>query len=82
MGCLRTVSLILVRKEKFEFNRCFRNSSELENIIDKLLDKPEDNPSIFYTRNVFSYFGNFKRVNESKHGKCANEFESFLEYEG
>ena len=43
-----------------------------------MLDKYDDHPSIYYTRNIYRYFRNFKRVNRSDHGKRANEFINIL----
>ena len=52
----------------------FKDSDELDKFIDKILDKDDDHPSIYYTGNIYRYFRNFKRVNRSDHGKVANEF--------
>ena len=63
-------------------NRFFKNSDELARFIDKILDKFDDHPSIYYTGNIYRYFTNFKRVNRSDHGRGANEFNIIEEYEG
>ena len=62
--------------------RFFKNSDELAKFIDKILDKYDDHPSIYYTGNICRYFRNFKRVNRSDHGRGATEFNDILEYEG
>ena len=62
-------------------NRFFKDSNELAKFIDKILDKYDDHPSIYYSGNIYGYFRNFKRVNNSDHGKGANEFNNILEYE-
>ena len=67
---------------EIDTNRFFKNSDELAKFIDKILDKYDDHPSIYYTGNIYRYFRNFKRVNRSEHGKGANEFNNILEYEG
>ena len=67
---------------EIDTNRFFKNSDELAKFIDKLLDKYDDHPSIYYTGNIYRYFRNFKRVNRSNHGKGANEFNDIEEYEG
>ena len=50
--------------------------------VDKILDKYDDHPSIFYTGNLYRYFKNFKRVNRSKRGRGAEEFNNILELNG
>ena len=67
---------------EIDTNRFFKNSDELANFIDKILDKNDDHPSINYTGNIYRYFRNFKRVNRSDHGRGANEFNIIEEYEG
>ena len=67
---------------EIDTNRFFKDSDELAKFIDKILDKYDDHPSIYYTGNIYRYFRNFKRVNRSEHGRGANEFNNFLEYEG
>ena len=67
---------------EIDTNRFFKNSDELANFIDKILDKYDDHPSIYYTGNIYRYFRNFKRVNRSDHGRRANEFNNIEEYEG
>ena len=67
---------------EIDTNRFFKNSDELAKFIDKILDKYDDHPSIYYTGNIYRYFRNFKRVNRSDHGRGANEFNNIEEYEG
>ena len=67
---------------EIDTNRFFKDSNELAEFIDKILDKYDDHPSIYYTGNIYRYFKNFKRVNRSEHGRRANEFNNILEYEG
>ena len=67
---------------KIDTNRFFKNSDELAKFVDKILDKYDDHPSIYYTGNIYRYFRNFKRVNRSEHGRGANEFNNIEEYEG
>ena len=67
---------------EIDTNRFFKNSDELANFIDKILDKYDDHPSIYYTGNIYRYFRNFKRVNRSDHGRGANEFNNIEEDEG
>ena len=67
---------------EIDTNRFFKNSDELAKFIDKILDKYDDHPSIYHTGNIYRYFGNFKRVNRSDHGRGANEFNDIEEYEG
>ena len=62
--------------------RFFKDSEELAKFIDKLLDKYDDHPSIYYTGGIYRYFRNFKRVNRSEYGRGADEFNNILEYEG
>ena len=50
--------------------------------INRILDKYDDHPSIYYTGSIYRYFRNFKRVNRSEYGRGANEFNNILEYEG
>ena len=67
---------------EFNTNRFFKNSDELAKFIDKILDKYDDHPSIYYTGSIYRYFRNFKRVNRSEYGRGANEFNNILQYEG
>ena len=67
---------------EIDTNRFFKNSDELAKFIDKILDKYDDHPSIYYTGNIYRYFRNFKRVNRSDHGRGASEFNNIEEYEG
>ena len=67
---------------EIDTNRFFKNSDELAKFIDKILDKYDDHPSIYYTGNIYRYFRNFKRVTRSEHGRVANEFNNIQEYEG
>ena len=67
---------------EIETNRFFKDSNELAEFIDKILDKYDDHPSIYYTGNIYRYFRRFKRVTRSEHGRGANEFNNILEYEG
>ena len=54
----------------------------MANFMDKTPDKYDDQPSIFYTGNIFRSFRNFKRRNRSQYGRGANEHNKFSEYEG
>ena len=54
---------------EIDTNRFFKTSDELAKFIDKILDKYDDHPSIYYTGNIYRYFRNFKRVNGSEHGR-------------
>ena len=67
---------------EIDTNRFFKDSDELAKFMDKILDKYDDHPSIYYTGNIYRYFGNFKRVTRSEHGRGANEFNTIQEYEG
>ena len=67
---------------EIDTNRFFKNNDELAKFIDKILDKYDDHPSIYYTGNIYRYFRNFKRVNRSEHGRGADEFNDILEYKG
>ena len=66
---------------EMDTNRFFEDSDELAKFIDKTSVKYDDQPSIYYTGNVYRYFRNFKRVNRSEHGRGANDFYNILEYE-
>ena len=67
---------------KIDTIRFFKDSDESAKFIDKILDKYDDHPSIYYTGNIFRYFRNFKFVTRSEHGRGANEFNNIQEYEG
>ena len=67
---------------EIDTNRFFKDSDELAKFIDKILDKYDDHPSIYYTGNIYRYFRNYKRIIRSEHGRRANEFNNNLEYEG
>ena len=67
---------------EIDTNKFSEDSDEIAKFIDKILDKYDDHPSIFYTGNFHRSFREFKRVNISEHGRSANEFDINLEYEG
>ena len=67
---------------EIDTDRFFEDSNELAKFIDKILDKNDDHPSIYYTGNIHRYFRIFKRVTRSDHGRGANEFNITLEYVG
>ena len=67
---------------EIDTNRFIKDSDELAKFIDKILDKYDNHPSIYYTGNIYRYFRNFKRVNKLEYGRGANEFNNILEYEG
>ena len=67
---------------EIDTNRFVKNSDELAKFIDKILDKYDDHPSIYYTGNIYRYFRNYKRINRSDHGKGANEFNNIEKYNG
>ena len=80
-GFITNGYFILDEAGEIDTNRFFKNSDELAKFIDKLLDKYDDHPSIYYTGNIYRYFRNFKRVNRSEHGRRADEFNDIEEYE-
>ena len=67
---------------EIDTNRFFKDSDELSEFIDKILDKYDNHPSIYYTGNIYRYFKNYKRINRSEHGRGANEFNNIQEYKG
>ena len=69
-------------EREIDTNRFFKDSDELAKFEDKILDKYDDHPSIYYTGNIYRDFRNFKRVMRSEYGRGANEFNNILEYEG
>ena len=66
---------------EIDTNRFFKDSNELSDFIDKILDQYDDHPSIYFTVNIYRYFKKFKRETRSDHGRGANEFNNILEYE-
>ena len=73
---------ILGEDGEIETNRFFKDSDEIAKFIDKILDKYDDHPSIYYTGNIYRYFKNYKRINRSEHGRGANEFNNIEEHNG
>ena len=67
---------------EIDTNRFFKDSDELAKFIDKILDKYDDHPRIYYTGGIYRYFRIFKRVNRSEYGRGANDLNNILEYEG
>ena len=67
---------------EIDTNRFFKDSDELAKFINKILDKYDDHPSIYYTGNIYRYFRNYKRIIRSEHGRGANEFNNIQKYEG
>ena len=62
----------LVDEKDIETNRFFQDSIELTKLVDKVLDRYDDHPSIYNTGDICRYFRNFKPVNRSEHGRSAN----------
>ena len=81
-GFLTNGYFTLGEEGEIDTNRFFKDSNELAEFIDKILDKYDDHPSIYYTGNIYRYFKNYKKVIRSEHGRGANEFNNILEYEG
>ena len=81
-GFLTNGYFSLGEEGEIDTDRFFKNSDELAKFTDKILDKYDDHPSIYYTGNIYRYFRNFKRVNRSDHGRGDNEFNDIEEYEG
>ena len=46
---------------EIDTNRFFKDSDELAKFIDKILDKDDDHPSIFFTGNIYRYLKNYKK---------------------
>ena len=69
-------------KKEIDTKRFIKDSNELAKFIDKMLDKYDVHPSIYYTGKIYRYIRNFKRVSRSEHRRGANEFNNILEYEG
>ena len=69
-------------EKEIDSNKFLKFCSELAKFIDKILDKHDDHPCIYYTGNICRYFRNFRRVNRSEHGRSAHEFNKILDYEG
>ena len=67
---------------EIDTNRVFKDSNELAKFVDKMLDKYDNHPSIYYTGIFYRYFRNLKRVNRSEHERGANEFNNILDYGG
>ena len=67
---------------EIDINRFFKDNDKLAKFIDKILDKFDNHPSIYYTGSFYRYFRDFKRVNRSEDGRGAKEFNSILEYDG
>ena len=65
---------------EIDTNRFVKDRDNLTKFVDKILQKYDDHPSIYYTGNVYRYFRNFKRVNRSEHGRGAKEFNKIQEY--
>ena len=81
-GFFTNAYFTLGEEGEIDTKRFFKDSNELAKFIDKILDKYDDHPSIYYTGNIYRYFKNFKRVNRSEHGRGANEFNIIEEYNG
>ena len=62
----------LVDEKDIKTNRFFRDSIELANFADRILDKYADRPSVYNKGDFYRYFGNFRPVNRSEHGRSAN----------
>ena len=67
---------------EIDTNRFLKDSDELAKFTDKIIDKYDDHPSIYYTGRIYRYFGNYKRVNRSDHGRGANDFNNIVENKG
>ena len=69
-------------KVEIDSIRVFEDSSVLAKFIDKIFDKYDDHPSLYYTGNVYRFLKNFKRVNRAELGGRADECNKILKYEG
>ena len=65
-------------EEEIDNKPFFKDNSELVKFIDKILDKYDDHPSLFYTGEIYRYFRKFERENRAEHGRGANEFNHIL----
>ena len=81
IGFLTNGYFNLGEEGEIDINRFFKKSNGLAKFIDKILDKYDDHPSIYYTGNIIRYFKNFQPVNRYQHGRSANEFNKILEYD-
>ena len=61
-------------------NRFFKDGIELPKVMDKILYKYDDHPTIYYTGKIYRYFRNSKRVDRSEQGRGANNFNIIQEY--
>ena len=68
-------------KREIHTNRIFNDSKELAKFADRIFDKYDDDPSLYYTDKIYRYFRSFKRVNGSEHGRGVSGFNNVLEYE-
>ena len=75
------VILLYATKERSKLIDFSQDTIELANFIDKILDKYDNQPSVYHTGIIYRYFRNFKYVNTAEHGRGGNELENSLEYE-
>ena len=68
--------------KEIDTTRFFKDSNELAKFLDKMLDKYDDHPSIYYTGHFYRVFRIFKRVLRPERGRGADELNNILEYEG
>ena len=80
-GFLTNGYFSLIDEGEIDTNRIFKADNELAKFIDKILEKYDAHPSIYYRGNSNRYFRNFKRVNRSEHGSRGREFNVILEDE-
>ena len=73
---------ILDADGEIDTNRVFNDITEMAYFWDKIFDRNDCHPSIYYTGNIYRYFRNFKRLNMSQHGSGVKNFYNILEYEG
>ena len=82
MGFFTNGYVSLGDDREIDTNRFFKDSGELAEFIDKIMNKYDDHTSIYFTGSIYRCFRSFKRVTGSDHGRRANEDNNILEFEG
>ena len=59
----------------------FRESRVWAKCIEKIFDRYDDRPNIYYTDDIFRYFWNFGRFNRAEYGRWVDDIDKVLENE-
>ena len=73
---------ILNDGEPFQVNSFYKNSDQLTNSIEKMIDKYDEDLEVLFTEVMIKYTMVFNKIKKSNYGKGSDGLNKNLEYEG